>query len=335
MAERLGLNATDHRCLRIAERAAARGEPVNAGTLADETGLTSGAITGVLDRLKKAGFIRRERDPADRRQIRVVLEDARRSELQALEAPLARAWRELAHGYTHDELAVLGRFVHDVGALLGDEIERLRGAAEVLAPGELAGLLDGASEGLLDIRGGISHVRVRAAAGPHLYRARFEGAAPKITAARGHVAIALTRSLLRMLKGARDDAEIVLSTEVPWSVRVRGGASDLALELREAAVASIQIDGGVHDVAMTLPAPHGTGTVKIRGGAHGLRILRPSGAPARVHVARGASGLTIDTLHLGAVGGGVRWQSPDYDAAADRWDITVQGGANELTIGAG
>src|SRR5438477_8019280 len=62
---RLGLNGTDLECLDvILQRDAA-----TAGDLAQATGLTSGAITGVLDRLERAGFARREPDPNDRRRV--------------------------------------------------------------------------------------------------------------------------------------------------------------------------------------------------------------------------------------------------------------------------
>jgi DNA-binding MarR family transcriptional regulator len=66
VGERLGLNPTDHKCLDIIIRAT---NPITAGPLADETGLTTGAITGVMDRLEQAGYVKRERDPNDRRLI--------------------------------------------------------------------------------------------------------------------------------------------------------------------------------------------------------------------------------------------------------------------------
>src|SRR5215472_13296401 len=60
-ADRIGINATDLNCLNILSF---RGE-MTAGELARETGLTKASITGVTDRLEEAGFVRRERDPAD------------------------------------------------------------------------------------------------------------------------------------------------------------------------------------------------------------------------------------------------------------------------------
>jgi DNA-binding IclR family transcriptional regulator len=43
--------------------------PVTAGTIGEHTGLTTGAVTGLMDRLEKAGYVRRDRDPRDRRKV--------------------------------------------------------------------------------------------------------------------------------------------------------------------------------------------------------------------------------------------------------------------------
>jgi DNA-binding MarR family transcriptional regulator len=51
--------------------------PAPAGRLAELTGLTTGAVTGVVDRLEKGGFVHREVDPADRRKV-IVVPDAER-----------------------------------------------------------------------------------------------------------------------------------------------------------------------------------------------------------------------------------------------------------------
>ena len=58
-ADRIGINSTDLNCLNILSF---RGQ-MTAGELARETGLTTASITGVVDRLEEAGYVRRERDP--------------------------------------------------------------------------------------------------------------------------------------------------------------------------------------------------------------------------------------------------------------------------------
>lgn len=71
VAEAVGLNRTDMRCVDALERAG----PLTAGQLAEETGLTSGAMTTALDRLERAGFVQRFRDDDDRRRVLVKLTD--------------------------------------------------------------------------------------------------------------------------------------------------------------------------------------------------------------------------------------------------------------------
>jgi DNA-binding MarR family transcriptional regulator len=65
VADALGLNRTDMRCLDVLEREGS----VTAGRLAQATGLTTGAMTTALDRLERAGYARRVRDASDRRRV--------------------------------------------------------------------------------------------------------------------------------------------------------------------------------------------------------------------------------------------------------------------------
>jgi DNA-binding MarR family transcriptional regulator len=67
--ERLGINRTDLRCLNIVDNQG----PMTAGRLAELSGLTTAAVTAVLDRLERAGYARRVRDQPDRRQVLVEL----------------------------------------------------------------------------------------------------------------------------------------------------------------------------------------------------------------------------------------------------------------------
>jgi DNA-binding MarR family transcriptional regulator len=67
--QKLGINRTDGRCLDIVQNFG----PMTAGRLAELSGLTTAAVTSVLDRLEKAGYARRVRDENDRRQVIVEL----------------------------------------------------------------------------------------------------------------------------------------------------------------------------------------------------------------------------------------------------------------------
>ncbi len=72
IAEQMGLSGTDHKCLELVIRSA---EPITAGRIAQLSGLSTGAVTGVIDRLEQRGFVRRVRDPHDRRKVLVELAD--------------------------------------------------------------------------------------------------------------------------------------------------------------------------------------------------------------------------------------------------------------------
>src|SRR5262245_5339458 len=101
IAGRLGLSPTD---LETLERLEAHG-PVTAGRLSELTGLTTGAITGLVDRLEQAGFVRRARDPDDRRRVIVHLVSERARRIGKLFESVSRAMAEVHARYSDAELA--------------------------------------------------------------------------------------------------------------------------------------------------------------------------------------------------------------------------------------
>lgn len=101
---------------------------MTAGDLARQTGLSTASITGVLDRLEEGGFVRRARDPHDRR--RVIVELAGGPGLRVVGAtfgPVAKAWRAAAASYSDDELRLLLEFQGKLEEILRDQLARLRG----------------------------------------------------------------------------------------------------------------------------------------------------------------------------------------------------------------
>jgi len=125
VAERLGLHTTDHKCLGIAQEAGA----ITAGELATRTGLTTGAITGVIDRLEKRGFVRREADPVDRRKVvvRVIAERVQR-EIMPLFESLAASVTALAKTYDESQLKIVTDYMDAARTVLEAETARLRSA---------------------------------------------------------------------------------------------------------------------------------------------------------------------------------------------------------------
>jgi DNA-binding MarR family transcriptional regulator len=121
-AEALGVNLTDLHALNIVEN---RGG-LTAGALAAEAGLTSGAVTGVVDRLERAGYARRVPDPADRRRVKIEVTDRFYVRADEVWHPLAADWHaELARRFTTDQLAVITEFLDATNDLTRRHVERL------------------------------------------------------------------------------------------------------------------------------------------------------------------------------------------------------------------
>jgi DNA-binding MarR family transcriptional regulator len=107
VASRLGINRSDLRCLDLLHQS----ETMTAGQLAAGSGLTSGATTRMLDRLEKAGYLRRRSDSGDRRRVLVAL------------TPRARALAGELYGSLEDAAAGLSRYSPDQLALLREFLE--------------------------------------------------------------------------------------------------------------------------------------------------------------------------------------------------------------------
>jgi DNA-binding MarR family transcriptional regulator len=107
VADALGLNRTDMRCVDVLEREG----PLTAGRLAEVTGLTTGAMTTALDRLERAGFARRRRDDADRRRVLVELTPEALQNAGSFYTEHAALSERLYHRYTEDQLELLLEFV--------------------------------------------------------------------------------------------------------------------------------------------------------------------------------------------------------------------------------
>jgi hypothetical protein len=166
------------------------------------------------------------------------------------------------------------------------------------------------------------------------YRARFRDRMSIIGALRGIVTIQHPRFSGGEWLNDRSErlAEVELNASIPWDVEVRGGASRLTADLRGLCLGSLNVAGGASRLEVVLPAPSGAVTVVILGGASNVTIRRPDGVAARLRVEGGATNLAFDDRHIGVAGGELDLHSGDYSGAADRYDITITGGANNLSI---
>jgi hypothetical protein len=163
-----------------------------------------------------------------------------------------------------------------------------------------------------------------------LYMARFEGKAPTVKEEAGTISVQYPRfSLLDWRKQA---AAITLNATIPWHLELKGGVSKLDAELSALRLEALELTGGASDCVVRLPLPVGTVPIRVSGGASDLTLHLPAGAAARLQVKGGVSKLAFQDHRLGAVGGTMNLESPDYKSAENRYDIEFLGGASNLSV---
>ncbi|MEV5705642.1 MarR family transcriptional regulator [Actinoallomurus sp. NPDC052274] len=126
IASRSGINVTDMQCINLLQL---RG-PMTPGQLADAMFLTTGgAITAVIDRLERAGMVRRRRDDKDRRRVIVeALRDGPITELGRRFLPVAEVYEKAMADYSDEELRVLIRYLTRNNTEISPSvIERVKG----------------------------------------------------------------------------------------------------------------------------------------------------------------------------------------------------------------
>jgi DNA-binding MarR family transcriptional regulator len=115
IAQTAGLNATDTRCLSLI-----RFHPdglVTAGWLSNMAGLTTGAITHILDRLEKRGFIERVRDTEDRRKVFLRIRSESFAELEPKYEAIGRSYRSVVEHYSDSELMLITDYLEKMSEM--------------------------------------------------------------------------------------------------------------------------------------------------------------------------------------------------------------------------
>ena len=123
VASKVGVHSTDNECLDFLTL----NGPATAGQIADFIGLTTGAVTAMIDRLEKAGFVRREHDKADRRRV-IVIPDVEKiaQELGPYAMPMGIAIESLCAEFTEEELEVIVRFLTRANSASSTVISQVR-----------------------------------------------------------------------------------------------------------------------------------------------------------------------------------------------------------------
>jgi DNA-binding MarR family transcriptional regulator len=108
--------------------------PITAGELSKLTGLTTGSVTALIDRLEKNGYVRRENDPKDRRKVIIVPQYEDKEDVRSTYLRLHTAMIELASSYSDAELELITSFLGKAGSVLEDQIYQLSSSARSSKP---------------------------------------------------------------------------------------------------------------------------------------------------------------------------------------------------------
>ena len=332
IAQRVGLSPTDLESLSVLGDEG----PLTAGRLGELIGLTTGAVTRMIDRLEQAGYVRRVPDPSDRRRVIVELVPEKAAALGQFYSGLQRrAGAEIAN-YTDQQLELISGFLGRLLDISVEETQKLREAGPASAPSlegsEHAAPVAGVRSGRLVFRAGANDLIVRGGeTGGDLYRARFQGTIPQVRARNGTVTVHYKRKFPFPWPSGTGRAEFLLNPAVPWGLELRGGVSKLSADLRRVDVQGIELVGGASRADLNLGQPAGTIPIQVTGGASEVRVRRPADVPVQVHVVGGVTRLEVDgTRHTG--GGELRVAGGDYTRARDRYAIEIVGGLSKMTV---
>ena len=113
-AELHGLGRTDVRALVAIMDATRSGAALTAGGLGSAVDLSSASVTALVDRLERAGHVRRVRDPEDRRRVVLEMSESAMTAGGSFFGGLARDLVDAMGGYTDAELAVVHRFLAEM-----------------------------------------------------------------------------------------------------------------------------------------------------------------------------------------------------------------------------
>ena len=313
VAIRFGLSESDVEALEVLLDTGA----ATAGRLSELMGLTTGAVTRVIDRLEQAGYVRRVPDPADRRRVIVELVPEK---MAAVEATMARFGEKSATEigrYSDAELAVINDFLTRMAAITRDEANALRdapdrdagGPSELRGPDRRPGRAPASS-----FKSGANELLLRGSADfDDLYRAKFDGPVPQVRLRDGIVSIQYKGRL--QWDWRERHADVALNAGVPWDIEIVGGSNKLQGKLASVDLRSFELTGGVDQLRLTLGRPTGIVPIRLIGGANHARFERPTGVHVQLKLSGGAGGVEFDRPEAGRDG---RPQRPRDDRRGRR-----------------
>ncbi|MEX6702612.1 MarR family winged helix-turn-helix transcriptional regulator [Peribacillus frigoritolerans] len=121
MAQKIGVSHTDLKSAEILNETG----PITAGELSKITGLSTGSVTALINRLEKSGYVKRERDQLDGRKVMIMPIPERQEQIKSHYQSLSMATKELCSAYNEQELILINQFVEEITKIMGKENDKL------------------------------------------------------------------------------------------------------------------------------------------------------------------------------------------------------------------
>ena len=122
IADKLKLNATDYKCYDLINQSGS----VTAGQLSELTGLTTGSTTALIDRLEKHGYVKRDKDPNDRRHVIIKPIQQSKESNNSIFRSLSSSIADLCYHYNEQELNLILDFITNMDSIMLKETEKLQ-----------------------------------------------------------------------------------------------------------------------------------------------------------------------------------------------------------------
>ncbi|HEU4321888.1 MAG TPA: MarR family transcriptional regulator [Roseiflexaceae bacterium] len=336
-ADRLSLHVAHLHCANLLRLTG----PMTAGQLAELTGLTTGSVTSMVDRLERAGYVRRESDPHDRRRVVVQADaEAMEREIGPLYGSLAQATLGLLSGYSDEALALLVEHLTRNNALMLEEAVKLRHVAAQgqgdsgveLSGNEVAAPLGAVDEGHLVFATGSTRLHLSGAAAPEeLFRAHFARLAPSVLVDAGLVKVFYRQALLNW---SANSAEIRLNSRIPWRLDLVSSGAACSADLRAVELRAVDINSKAGTVELLLPPPTTHVLVRISGNASTVAVRLAAETAIEVRQGRGAANVAVDGQQLDATAN-TPYQTAGYAQAAGRYAFEITARLSTVTISRG
>ena len=209
-----------------------------------------------------------------------------------------------------------------------------------IGPGGTSADLDTAEprEGLdkarLELAVGAANIDVRSAAlGDQLYHVHIEhaGTPPDVRLDRATGTVRISQRVDWFMGARRLHVDAKLTDAIPWAVGCSTGAIRGDFDLSSTTVTEFGCRTGASRIGLVLGRPQGTVPVHVEGGALTVNLTRPAGVAIRVQASGGAVQLHADGSRQDGLGTR-SWRSDGFDAATDRYDVSVSGGALNVDV---